>query len=144
MSTMSSNVQIWQACKFLTRIYSRHICFRSGSMSGLNVISCLKPNSCSSKIGECWGMVSRSKITSRLKWLAVTKAGFGTSWYCLFHSLSCEARPREVAVRAKLNFGKLYTTLGSRFCKSLKVVQLHLLVMGMNVGSTLRSLCALE
>ena len=139
MSTMSLNVLIWQACRFLTRIYSRHICLRSGPMSGLNAISCLKPNSCSSKIGDCWGMVSRSKITSRLKWLAATKAGSGTSWYCQFHSRSCEASPRDVAVGAKLNFGKLYTTLGSCFHRSPKVVQLHLLVMGMNVGSILRS-----
>ena len=141
---MSSNVRIWQACKFLTRIYKRHICFKSGPMFGLNVISCRNPNSCSSKIGECWGMVSRSKITSLLKWLAATKAGSGTSWYYRFHSRSCEARPRDVAVGAKLNFGKLYTILGFCLCKSLNVAQLHLLVMGMNVGSILRSLCALE
>ena len=61
-----------------------------------------------------------------------------------FQSLSCHANPVEVAVGAKLNFRKLYTILGFCFCKSLKVVQLHLLVMGMKVGSIRRSLCTLE
>ena len=144
VSTISSNVLIWQAWRLHTQIYSLHIYLRSRPMSGLNVISCHSPSSCSSKIGDWYGMVSRSKIISLLKWLAATNVGSSTCWYCLFHSQSWDVRPLDVVVGAKLNFEKLYTILGSCFRKSLKVVQLHLLVAGMNVGSMRRSLCALE
>ena len=50
VSTISSNVQIWQACKFLTLIYRRHICFKSGPMSGLKFISCRRPISALPKL----------------------------------------------------------------------------------------------